>query len=83
MIRNMKEKLGVKTGDPQHDLKQNLDKENELKSWLNKTPLYLVLQWFDTIEEVKVSNKLRTKRWSTEKTSRDKMFLAKLGMNLS
>ena len=83
MIRNMKEKLGVKTGDPQHDLKQNLDKENELKSWLDKTPLYLVLQWFDAIEEVKVSNKLRTKRWSTEKTSRDKMFLAKLGMNLS
>ena len=79
----MKENLGVKTGDPQHDLKQNLDKENELKSWLNKTPLDLVLQWFDTIEEVRVSDKLRTKRWSTEKTSRDKMFLAKLGMNLS
>lgn len=27
--------------------------ESSLKSRLNNTPIYLVLQWFDTVEEVK------------------------------
>lgn len=44
------------------------------------TPLYLQLQWFDTIESVNVSVKLKNHRWTTEMTSRDALYLEKLGV---
>jgi transposase len=81
-VRNMKESLGVKNGDPKHDAAENLKLEKKLKSWLNNSPIYLVLQWFDVVEGVKVSSKLLSKRWTTEITLRDKMFLDKLGVAL-
>lgn len=79
-IRGLKQTLGVENGDPEHDLKDNLKLESRLKSWLGNTPVYLVLQWFDTIEEVKISSKLRAKRWTTEITKRDRLFLQLLGV---
>ena len=81
-IRNMKESLGVVNGDPKHDTAGNLKLEKKLKSWLDDTPIYIVLQWFDTIESVKVSSKLTSKRWTTEITSRDRIFLEKLRVTL-
>ena len=57
--------------------------EDKLKSWMNNTPVYLQLQWFDTVEEVKISSELRSKRWNTEVTERDRLYLTKLGMNPS
>ena len=53
---------------------------NKLLVWLNNTPLYLVLQWFDTREEVKVSSKIQTKRWSEAITERDQLLLDGLGV---
>ena len=47
---------------------------------MENTPLYLQLQWFDVIEEVKVSSELHSKRWSSEITSRDRLYLEKLGV---
>jgi hypothetical protein len=41
-----------------------------------------VLQWFDAVEGVKVSSKLISKRWTTEITLRDRMFLEKIGTAL-
>lgn len=79
-IRNMKEILGIKNGEPAHDTSENLGLEKNLKVWLTNTPLYIVLQWFDTIEGVAVSSKLHSKRWTTEITRRDRMFLEKLGL---
>jgi len=38
---------------------------------MENTPIYLQLQWFDTVENVKVSSILTSKRWTTEITSRD------------
>jgi hypothetical protein len=81
-IRNMKDTLSVANGDPEHDTAANIKLEKKLKAWLDDSPIYLVLQWFDTIEGVKVSSKLSAKRWSTEITTRDKMFLDKLGVIL-
>ena len=81
-IRNMKDTLAVPNGDPEHDSAANIKLEKKLKAWLDDSPIYLVLQWFDTIEGVKVSSKLSAKRWSTEITTRDKMFLDKLGVTL-
>ncbi len=37
---------------------------------------------YDTVEEAKVSTKLRNIRWTTEITQRDQMFLEKLGVHL-
>ena len=37
-------------------------------------------EWFDTVEEVRISSKLRAKRWTTEITKRDRLFLQKLGI---
>jgi len=82
-IRKIKESLGDKTGDKKHDTKETIKKELDLKTWLNNTPLYLQLQWFDTVESVDVSVKLKNKRWTTSITMRDALFLEKLGVALS
>jgi hypothetical protein len=81
-IRNMKKTLGEKNGNPDHDAAANIKLEKKLKAWLENSPIYIVLQWFDTVEGVKVSSKLISKRWTTEITSRDKIFLEKLGVTL-
>ena len=52
----------------------------KLKSWVNNTPLYLQLQWFDTVEQVEISTKLRNRRWNTEVTSCDALYLEKIGI---
>ena len=77
-LRLMKLALGARNGDC---TKHEIEVEDKLKSWMNNTPVYLQLQWFDTIEEVKISSELRSKRWSTEVTERDHLYLTKLGMN--
>ena len=81
-IREMKLTLAVENGDPEHDSKENMRVETKLTHWLKNTPVYLALQWFDVIEEVNVSSKLRSKRWTTELTERDRMFLRKLGLQV-
>lgn len=83
VMRQIKAVLAKANGNPEHDSKGNLAMEKKLKSWLNNTPIYLVLQWFDTVEEVKVSTKLHSKRWTTEITQRDRMFLEKLGVPMA
>ena len=78
-VRQMRATLGVPNGDPVHDLKKNLDLESKLKTWLNNTPLYLQLQWFDVVETVEISSALRMRRFSTEVTLRDQLYLERLG----
>ena len=62
------------------DLAETRKNKKKLLSWLNNTPVYLTLQWFDAVEEVKVSAKLHSKRWSTEITERDRLLINCLGM---
>jgi len=81
-VRKMKLSLGVLNGDHDHDLKQNLDLEKKLKTWLDNTPIYLQLQWFDVIEGIEISTTLHSKRWTTEMTKRDSMYVEKLGLKL-
>ena len=82
-IRNMNISLGVKNGDPEHDAAKNIKLEKSLKGWLDHLPVYLVLQWFAAVEGVKVSAKLRSKRWATEITARDRLFFKKMGLEFS
>ncbi|GAU79996.1 transposase [Fusibacter sp. 3D3] len=79
-VRTMKLSLGVPNGNHDHDLKQNLDQEKKLKSWLDNTPIYLQLQWFDAIEGIEISSALQSKRWTTEMTIRDNLFIQRLGL---
>lgn len=81
-IRKLKRTLGRENGDASHDDKTVLESELKLKSWLCNTPLYLQLQWFDTVENVNVSTKLKNRRWTTEITARDALYLEKLGVSL-
>lgn len=80
-IRRMKQSLGVEAGDPSHDTRERIKAEKKLLSWVKNTPVYLMLQWFDVVEEVKVSSKLLSKRWTTEITERDRLFLEQLGLS--
>ena len=81
-VRKLKLSLGVENGDSKHDTKTVLDNEKKLKTWLCNTPLYLQLQWFDTVESVDVSVKLKNKRWTSEITFRDALYLEKLGVSI-
>ena len=77
-LRLIKPTLGLRDADL---TQRELEVEDKLKSWMNNTPVYLQLQWFDTVEEVKISSELRSKRWNTEVTERDRLYLTKLGMD--
>ena len=57
--------------------------ERRLRSWMENTPIYLQLQWFDTVESVKASTKLKSRRRTTEITSCDAIYLDKLGVVIS
>jgi len=72
-VRKLKGSLGKMTGNPEHDTKAVINDEKKLKSWLENTPLYLQLQWFDAVESVSISSVLGKKRLNTEVTSRDRL----------
>ena len=52
----------------------------KLNNWVKNTPLYLQLQWFDAVESVEISSKLRSRRWNTEVTACDALYLQKIGV---
>ncbi len=79
----MKQTLGVPTGDEKHDLKTNLDAEKRLKTWLEDRSIKRILNWFDTNDKIIVSNKMKIKRWNSEGIARDKLFLGKLGIEMT
>ena len=80
-IRKIKSCLGRNNPDKSIS-KEAFRDEEKLRVWMENTPLYLQLQWFDTVEEVKVSTELYNKRWNTEVTARDRLYLEKLGMSI-
>lgn len=78
-IRRIKSELGKQSNDKSVP-KKKIEDEEKLKVWMNNTPLYLQLQWFDTQENVNISAKLKNRRWTTEITERDSLYLEKLGV---
>jgi len=82
-LRNIKHTLGKPNGDAAHDNDKNIKDERRLRSWMENTPIYLQLQWFDTVESVKASTKLKSRRRTTEITSCDAIYLDKLGVVIS
>ena len=81
-LRQIKKDLEEQISNPGDDTATVLKKKKKLLSWMKNTPTYLTLQWFDTVEEVRISTKLSSKRWSTEVTERDRLFLDMLGVRM-
>ncbi|MCL1913105.1 MAG: hypothetical protein FWG10_04330 [Eubacteriaceae bacterium] len=79
-IGQMIDGLGKETGDAKHDTKENLALEASLKKWLSSTSFSNVLRWFDAYETTTVSTAVANRRWNSETTKRDRLFLEKLGM---
>lgn len=80
-IQALKNTLGLETGSKAHDRKEILDAERKPRTWLENTSLHHVLQWFDTVESMDVSIKLRRRRWNTETTARDRLLPERLGID--
>ncbi len=78
-MRQLKQSLALEASSSGNDTVQERKNKKKLLSWLKNTPVYLTLQWFDVVEEAKVSSNLLSRRWTTEITERDKLFLEKLG----
>ena len=79
-LRRIKQSLASEIANPENETSETLKIKKKLLSWMKNTPVYLTLQWFDAVEEVKVSTKLLSRRWTTELTARDRLFLSKLGI---
>ena len=79
-LRQIKQSLSSEIAEPVNETAETLKQKKKLLSWIKNTPVYLTLQWFDAVEEVKVSTKLLSRRWTTEITARDRLFLEKLGV---
>lgn len=79
-VNGIRKRLGIPNGDTKHDNKKTLQNELSLRNWLNNRSYNEILQWFDVVEERSVSDIIRKKRWNTETTARDKLFLEKLGI---
>ena len=79
-LRQIVAELAVPNGEKEHDTEENLKNEKRLKLWITNNSIYCQLQWFDVVETVDVTDSLQRKRWSTEMTQRDKMYLRKLGV---
>lgn len=69
------------TPDPDREVtEQDKQLEKKLLSWLSNNPLQIILRWFDTVDTVTLSTIRGRKRWSTETTKRDRLFLSMLGV---
>ena len=81
-IRKLKKHLDneIKSGNLDN---QTLKTTKKLKNWLKNTPLYLQLQWFDAVENIEISAKLRNHRWNTEMTACDTLYLKKIGIDIT
>ncbi len=84
-VENIKLKLREEITEPIKIEKEKVitGKKQKLLTWLSGMSSVELLGWFDAIEETEVSTQIKTMRWSTEVLERDKMFLERLGVNIS
>ena len=81
-LNEIENSLGKRNGDPEHDTKAILSKEEKLRSWIKNMTITQQLQWFDAIEGVEVSSEITRKRWNTDAIAQDELYLQKLGVTL-
>lgn len=81
-ITRMKNTMGIPNGEHDHDLKVNLDKEKQLKTWLENNSIQEIFDWFDAVEKIDVTTPYAKQIWTTEAIARDQLFLNRLGVEL-
>ena len=74
-LHEIENSLGKRSGDPEHDTKAILSKEEKLRSWIKNMTITQQLQWFDAIEGVEVSSEITRKRWNTDAIAQDDLYL--------
>lgn len=80
-IRQLKSRLAVPTGDPEHDKSETFKKkEKDLLRWLNNMSVAKLFDWFDAVQETTVNTSMGRARWRTETIARDRLFLTMLGV---
>jgi len=76
-IKELQETLGV---EEDGKTKYQINLEKKLKTWLEQHSLTQIFDWFDCIETTTVKTDATARRWSTETTTRDRLFLQLLGV---
>jgi hypothetical protein len=57
-----------------------MKEEKALLDWLNHMSVERLFAWFDCVEETTVETNMGKRRWRTEITKRDHLFLTKIGI---
>ncbi|MFI3213412.1 MAG: hypothetical protein R3Y24_08715 [Eubacteriales bacterium] len=70
-IKQLKNSLATPNRKHNHDLKSNLDKEKQLKTWLENNSIQEIFDWFDAVEKTKVVTSYAKQIWTTEVIGRD------------
>lgn len=78
ILKEAKDKL-ARDIDELRALNRSFKQEKALKSWIEGKSLHEILMWFDCIEETVVRTPAGQRRWETEKTQRDALFLDYIG----
>lgn len=76
-INLMLEDLGKDNGTKS---KGELAAEKKLKNWVQQRSITQILEWFDAVTENRISTPYARRRITTESTTRDQLFLKKLGV---
>ena len=79
-INEVEKSLAVKNEDSEHDTSDNLKVERQLRTWLHKTSLVDVLNWYDAVTQTTLKNDKEVLEWVTPYSRRDETLLKKLGM---
>ena len=79
-VNQMKGRLAIPTGEPEHDKSETFKEEKALLNWLNRMSIAKLFDWFDAVQETTVNSKIGKVRWSTESVKRDRLFLRLLGI---
>ena len=77
-IEKFRDSLGKPDGNPAHDTEENLSAETRLGEWLDSTPVYQQLQWFDTGGGAEAA----IRSHDADVIARDKLYLEKIGMDV-
>lgn len=62
------------------NVKPDIDQRKKLLLWLDDHTLNQILDWYECVEMTTVKTPVAERRWSTEITTRDTLFLSELGV---
>ena len=82
-IRFLKDTLAKPNGEAAHDRAESLKQERQLYNWLHKNAIHDILHWFDAVMTTEISDGNETVVWRTETTKRDRLFIEKIGLDIS